>query len=117
MAMAETKDFRLLFISSSLCLKKNDVSAKKKNRRGKVSAARESLIRVRMASSGQPEAEIIPCFRYWLVENSPVLGETASYVPDDGGLNIEGLAWDPVESALVFGCARRSRTGCLSSSE
>ena len=103
MAVAEAKDCRLLFISSSLCLKKKDVTVKEKSRRGKLSAARESLIRVRITGDGRPEAEIIPCFRYWLVENSPVLGEAAKYVPDDGGLNIEGLAWDPVEGVLVFG--------------
>jgi hypothetical protein len=103
MTMAEVGNQRLVFVSSSMCLKKGDVSAKKKSRRGKISAARESLIRVTLTSDGRSEAEIIPSFRAWLVENSPVLGKSANYIPDDGGLNIEGLGWDPTQSVLVFG--------------
>jgi hypothetical protein len=108
MALAEVDGTRLLFVSSSLCLKKKKTKKKKeakaikKNRKGKLSAARESLIRVRMVGA-VPEAEIIPCFRYWLIENAPILGKSPNLVPDDGGLNIEGLAWDPNQNALVFG--------------
>ena len=108
MALAEVDGTRLLFVSSSFCLKKKKtkhqkkVKAIKKNRKGKLSAARESLIRVRLVG-GVPQAEIIPCFRYWLIENAPILGKSPNLVPDHGGLNIEGLAWDPNQNALVFG--------------
>jgi hypothetical protein len=109
MALAELDGTRLLFVSSSFCLKKKKAKTKKeakaikKNREGKLSAARESLIRVRMVN-GVPQAEIIPCFRYWLIENAPILGNSPNLVPDAGGLNIEGLAWDPKQNALLFGC-------------
>lgn len=103
MAMVEVKGTRLLFVSSSLCLKRKRALAIKKNRKGKLSAARESLIRIRIEPDIHPEAEIIPCFRYWLIENAPVLGNSHKWVPQDGGLNIEGLAWDPKLNALVFG--------------
>ena len=108
LALAEVDGTRLLFVSSSFCLKKKKtkhhkkIKAVKTSGKGKVSAARESLIRVRMVG-GIPEAEIIPCFRYWLVDNSPVLGKSPSLVPDHGGLNVEGLAWDPNQNTLVFG--------------
>jgi hypothetical protein len=111
MAMAEVDGQRLLFLSSSLCLKQKDVSARKKSQRGKLSAARESLIRVKIAPDGRSEAEIIPCFRYWLIENSPVLGRTPDFLPDDGGLNIEGLAWDSTQNALVFGLRGPTKSG------
>jgi hypothetical protein len=105
MAMADVDGTRLLFIASSLCLKKDKLNAYalKKSLKGKLSAARESLIRIRIGSEDRLEAEIIPCFRFWLVENAPVLGKSPNWVPDDGGLNIEGLAWDPNQNALVFG--------------
>lgn len=107
MALANVDGTKLLFVSSSLCLKKRKESKEtkqgKKARTGKQSAARESFIRMRIGPDGCAEAEIIPCFRQWLVESSPVLGKYANLVPDEGGLNIEGLAWDPAESTLLFG--------------
>jgi hypothetical protein len=116
MATAEVNGTRLLFLSPSLCLKKKKaknqkkVKAVKADGKGKISAARESLIRVRMIE-GLPEAEIIPCFRYWLIDNSPILGKAPSLVPDAGGLNIEGLAWDPNQNALVFGLRTPVKNG------
>lgn len=104
MAMAEVDGMKLLFVCSSLCLKKKkDAKGSKDNRNGKQSAPRESFIRMRMGSDGSAEAEIIPCFRYWLIENAAILGKFANLVPDEGGLNIEGLAWDPDEKTLLFG--------------
>ena len=104
MALAVVEGNYLLFVSSSLCLKKRkDAKGAKKNRSGKQSSARESFIRMRIERDGTAEAEIIPCFRNWLVENSPVLRKSADLVPDEGGLNIEGLAWDPAEHTLLFG--------------
>jgi hypothetical protein len=103
MTMAEVDGVPMLFVSSSFCLKKRKGAiGAKKNRAGKLSSARESLIRMKI-SDGNPEAEIIPCFRSWLVEKSAILGDAAKRVPDDYGLNIEGLAWDPRESSLLFG--------------
>lgn len=104
MAIADVDGTQLLFVSSSLWLKKKkQAKGAKKNRNGKQSAARESFIRMRFGSDGCAEAEIIPCFRYWLIENAPILGKSANLVPDEGGLNIEGLAWNPEEKILLFG--------------
>jgi len=100
----------LLFISSSLSLQKNG-KLRKKSRRGKLSAARESLLRMRVSPNGKPEAEIIPCFRAWLVENAPVLSKAAKRLPDEGGLNVEGLAWDPTQSMLLFGLRTPTKNG------
>ncbi len=104
MALAEADGQHLLFVSSSFCLKKKKrAKAEKKGRAGKQSAARESFIRMRYGDDGNAEAEIIPCFRQWLVENAPILGKSPNHLPDDGGLNIEGLAWAPREQSLLFG--------------
>lgn len=110
MALAEANKTKLLFVSSSLCLKKRkepkeskEGQDRKKARTGKPSAARESIIRMRFENDGNAQAEIIPCFRQWLIENSQVLDKYADLAPDDGGLNIEGLAWDSSEKTLLFG--------------
>ena len=105
MALTEVEGERLIFFCSSFSLKKNKkkLKAKKLSRRGKLTEARDSLMRGRIGKEGKPEGEVIPCFRHWLIENAPVLGKSPSYLPDDGGLNVEGLAWDPKSSALVFG--------------
>lgn len=111
MTKAEVAGETLLFISSSLGLQKKNRKEKKKSRRGKLSAARESLIRIRMSRDGRPEAEIIPCFRAWLVENAPVLGKSSKHLPDEGGLNVEGLAWDPTQYILLFGLRTPTKNG------
>jgi hypothetical protein len=105
MALTEVDGERIIFFCSSFSLKKNKkkLKAKKRNRRGKLTEARDSLIRGRFGKEERPEGEVIPCFRHWLIENAPVLGKSPSLLPDDGGLNVEGLAWDPARSALVFG--------------
>ncbi len=103
MALAEVDGERLLFFCSSFSLKKKDLKAKKKSQRGKSTESRDSLIRARIGKEGKPEGEVIPCFRYWLIDNAPVLGKSTKYLPDDGGLNVEGLAWDPPNNALLFG--------------
>jgi hypothetical protein len=48
-------------------------------------------------------AENMPDFRDWLILAYPQLAASARIKPNDGGLNIEGLAWDLNRRALLFG--------------
>lgn len=91
-----------IFATSSLCLKARKGRHPKK-KRGKVVASRESILRIEVAASGRLRAEIIPDFRRWLVEQVPWLQASARLLPDDGGLNVEALSWDPRKHALLFG--------------
>jgi len=61
------------------------------------------LLRVRPGTDKTLKAENIPGFREWLISKYPQLKASADLVPDDAGLNIEGLAWDPNRGALLFG--------------
>ena len=104
MALAEDGDRHFLIVTTSLSLKINkDKINGKKSERGKESIERESLLRITITGNVRPQAEIIPGFRSWLIENAPELGDSWRYIPDDGGLNIEGLAWNPKTCELLFG--------------
>jgi hypothetical protein len=92
-----------LFATSSLCLKKRKRHHRKKRKRGKVCLAGESILRIAIDENEQLQAEIIPEFRPWLIEQAAELTDAARYLPDDGGLNIEALSWDPNHQALLFG--------------
>ena len=96
-----------IVIATSFSLKIRDAHARKKSRRAKPAIERESLLRVTHTGAGGLDAEIIPGFRSWLIEQTPDLGKrwrkSLRRIPDDGGLNIEGLAWDPARAELLFG--------------
>src|ERR1041384_135447 len=47
--------------------------------------------------------EVIPNFRAFLLSNVPALKDGSEKSGKDGGLNIEGLAWDPKRSRLILG--------------
>jgi hypothetical protein len=66
-------------------------------------SANEGLVRVRYAPDGDLHAQAMPGFRDWLIASHPTLATAARRRPDDHGLNIEGLAWDPSRRALLFG--------------
>jgi hypothetical protein len=68
--------------------------------RGKVN---DGLVRVRYTPEGDLFAEAMDGFRSWLLAQDRSLDESGELEPDAGGLNIEGLAWDPRASALIFG--------------
>jgi hypothetical protein len=61
------------------------------------------LLRIRPGTEGTLKAENIAGFREWLVSKYPELQASANLSADEGGLNIEGLAWDPNRGALLFG--------------
>lgn len=96
-----------LVLATSFSLKIRDAKARRKSRRAKPAIERESLLRVTHSGTGGLEAEIIPGFRSWLIDQTPDLGKpwrkSLQRIPDDGGLNIEGLAWDPARAELLFG--------------
>ena len=45
----------------------------------------------------------MPGFRDWLLRDLPSIVAAGQREPDEGGLNIEGLAWDPNTRTLLFG--------------
>ena len=79
-----------LVISSSLCVADGDRIC-------------DGLVRVRYRPHGDLTAEPMDGFRDWLLAREPALAAAGPLKPDDGGLNVEGLAWDPGAGALLFG--------------
>ncbi|WP_234714124.1 DUF3616 domain-containing protein [Mycolicibacterium chlorophenolicum] len=63
----------------------------------------DGLVRVRYTHHGDLPAEGMHGFRDWLLRLMPSLAAAGRRTPDDGGLNIEGLAWDPHTRTLLFG--------------
>jgi hypothetical protein len=63
----------------------------------------EGLLRVDIAADGSFAPRKMTGVREWLISHYPELKATASLDPDRGGLNLEGLAWDPARGALLFG--------------
>jgi hypothetical protein len=93
----------LLVAMPSLSLKQRKGKHKKRSERGKETPERGCLLRINCGDGGQLEAEVLPGFRQWLAENAPELGKSPRYLPDDGGLNVEGLSWSPADQALLLG--------------
>ena len=52
---------------------------------------------------GDLHAEAMHGFRDWLLRHVPSLAAAGQREPDAGGLNVEGLAWDPNTRTLLFG--------------
>jgi hypothetical protein len=96
MTIAKGKERRFLFAASSLYIKKpkNDNPPK---------IPPSGLLRIRIRQKNQLRAENMPGFRDWFIQNSPGLADSSKLSPDEGGLNIEGLAWDKKRDALLFG--------------
>lgn len=103
MTYVQSEGRAFLFVSPSFSLKQQKKRHKKKSQRGKLSPARSCLLRISIGAEDQLTAEVLSGFREWLVARAPELGKSPRYLPDDGGLNIEGLAWSPIEQALLFG--------------
>jgi hypothetical protein len=105
MAIVEHEQGRHIFVATSLSnkIRKGAELAKRRRDRAKPTPARSGLLRIEVREDETLHAEIIPNFREWFVANTPKIGKTALWVPDDGGLNVEGLSWDPAAQCLVFG--------------
>ena len=96
MTLAEEKGRRFVFVSSSL-------SAKKTKDGQSLKVPPSGLLRVTVNSDDSLSAENMPGFRDWFIQNAPAVTASANHTPDEGGLNIEGLAWDHERHALLFG--------------
>jgi hypothetical protein len=103
MAHVPTDRGGLVIVMPSLSLRRRKKHHDKKSQRGKESAARSCLLRVTLGEGDRLEAEVLSGFREWLVENAPVLERAPKYLPDDGGLNVEGLAWSSTDGVLLLG--------------
>ncbi len=79
----------VLVVASSLAVKKK--------------TGHDGLVRVRYHPEGDLTAEPMPGVREWLLCQYPELAKAAGRAADKGGLNIEGIAWDPGSSTLLFG--------------
>jgi hypothetical protein len=87
-----------IFATPSLSIK----AANKK--KGRAATVRPSgLVRITVAGDKKYSEEAMPGFRDWLLAHVPVLAAAAKIPPDEGGLNVEGVAWDAERRALLFG--------------
>jgi hypothetical protein len=103
MTHLRTQGGSLIVVMPSLGLKQRKRRHKKKSKRGKESKARNCLLRITIGEDNRLEAEVLSAFREWIVENAPELGKSPKYLPDDGGLNVEGLGWSSTEEVLLLG--------------
>ncbi len=64
-----------------------------------------AIARFKFDASGQTirDTEVIPNFREFLVTNVPELKGEGQKNGKDGGLNIEGIGWDPKRNRLLLG--------------
>lgn len=69
------------------------------------------LVRASLNADGSISADIIPNFRDWFLKNVSEVGSAAILEPDEGGLNVEGLAWDAANSRLLFGLRTPTASG------
>jgi hypothetical protein len=84
-----------LIVASSLCV----LNAKGLGRQ----QVGDGLVRVRYTPHGDLHAQGMHGFRDWLLRHVASLAAAGQREPDAGGLNIEGLAWDPRTRTLLFG--------------
>nr|WP_281414467.1 DUF3616 domain-containing protein [Rhizobium sp. ARZ01] len=103
MALVEDQGRRFILAISSLSLKRRKSGKKKAARHGEEVPARDGLLRIAIDGEGRLQAELLQGFRAWLIDNAPELGQAPNCLPDDGGLNIEGLGWHPAERILLLG--------------
>jgi hypothetical protein len=95
MAIVEEGGRRYVFLTSSMRVR----SAKDDS----LFVPSSGVLRVTIGADETLVAENMPGFRDWLIRAYPQLAAPARIKPNDGGLNIEGLAWDRNRHALLFG--------------
>lgn len=99
------KDGRRYVIATTSLYKKES------KRTGEYGDKPSALIRAAINPDGTLTAEAIPNFRDWFSKNVPDIGNAAILEPDQGGLNVEGLAWDPSKGRLLFGIRTPVKNG------
>ena len=92
-----------IIAASSLCVRNGKGSGQRR--------VNDGLVRVRYTPRGELHAEAMQGFRAWLLTHEPSLVEAGEREPDAGGLNIEGVVWDPRSQALLFGQRGPAETG------
>jgi hypothetical protein len=85
----------VLVVASSLCVLGGNGSGRH--------PVGDGLVRVRYTPHGDLTAEPMRGFRDWLVAQVPSIAPGAELQPDAGGLNIEGLGWQPDTQTLMLG--------------
>ena len=71
---------------------------------GTFGPAPNGLLRIAINEDGSLSADVVPDFRDWfLAQASELPASAAIEEPDKNGINVEGLAWDPTNSRLLFG--------------
>ena len=105
MARVDRNGEIFLVIASSLCVLDSRGSGRR--------AISDGLVRVRYTPHGDLDAEAMDGFRDWLLRNVTSLAAAGRREPDEGGLNIEGLAWDPRTGTLLFGLRGPSDPGSI----
>lgn len=103
LARMDLNGHTFLVAASSLCIADG-------GRSGRVN---DGLMRVRYRAHGDLHADAMPGFREWLLSELPGLAKAAERDPDSGGLNIEGVAWDPRSNALLFGLRGPASPGAI----
>ncbi|HEV2668368.1 MAG TPA: DUF3616 domain-containing protein [Blastocatellia bacterium] len=99
MALVEEGGRRYVFLSSSMRVRSAPASSKDDS----LVVPPGGVLRVTINPDETLVAEGMPDFRDWLIRAYPQLAASARIKPNDGGLNIEGLAWDGNRRALLFG--------------
>jgi Protein of unknown function (DUF3616) len=97
MALVEEGRRRYVFLTSSMRVRRTNPPG--------------GVLRVTINPDETLVAENMPDFRGWLIRAYPQLAASARIKPDDGGLNIEGLAWDRNRHALLFGLRTPTQDG------
>lgn len=95
-----------LIVASSLCVLDANGSGRQH--------VSDGLVRVRYKPHGDLHAEAMPGFRDWLLRALPSIAAAGKREPDEGGLNVEGLAWEPDTRTLLFGLRSPAETGTVS---
>jgi hypothetical protein len=95
LTLAEEGGRRYVFLTSSMYVKKAKKHA--------LDIPPSGVLRVTINPDDTLSAQNMPGFREWLISAYPQLAAAPQTTPDDGGLNIEGFAWDKNRHALLFG--------------
>lgn len=96
LALAKSGDKTIIFATTSMM---NKISKKQ----GQFVAPPSALLRITVQPDGALVTEVIPEIREWFTANVPDIGGSTVLEPDKGGLNIEGLGFDPNTNTLLLG--------------
>src|SRR5262245_7834400 len=107
MALTEEGGRSYVFLTSSMRVR----SAPAVSKHDSLVVPPGGVLRVTIAPDKTLVAENMPDFRDWLIRAYPQLAASARIKPNDGGLHIEGLAWDRHRRALLHGLRTPTQHG------